>query len=430
MTQSIPSKEIQDPLEISAEQGRTAWRRLWLRLRAITPSQTMRFLLGAGVLAALGWLAWTARVALLPFVLGAALAYIMLPIVNLLDRFLPRWFASLLAMGSVTAVIAYMLILTVPLIAQQVYNVTLAIPTEAELEGYAAELSEYVDTLPPATQGLVRNWLETTAGTIREQLDAYAEQGLQLAINTVIGLFDALGFILGFLVIPTWLLTVLNEQKKGIEAIDRMLPDAIQKDFWALTRIADRSFSTFVRGQFFIGVIVGTLTYLGLSIIIKMMDLGTNYTLVLSIFAGFMALIPVLGPILGSIPIILLGFSINNEVGIALIILFVLIWVFMNEVVTPQIEGRLVDIHPALLVIVIVAVSELGFLWVLLAAPLVGLLRDTFVYVNGRFANPPRPAGLLPHEPLPLPKPATTQPQRVPIAYRRSRAQRATVSRR
>lgn len=426
MTQSIPTGETAiDPLEKSAEQGRASWRRLGLRLRSITPSQIVRFLLGAGVVAALGWLAWTARVSLLPFVLGAGLAYIMLPIVNKLDRFLPRWFASLLTMGSVTAVLVYMLALTVPLIARQVYNVTLAIPTEAELEVYAAELTQYVDTLPPATQTVVRNWLETAAGTIRDQLDAYAEQGLQLAIDTFIGLFNALGFVFGFLVIPTWLLTVLNEQKKGVAAVDRMLPDSTQKDFWALIRIADRSFSTFVRGQFFIGVIVGALTYLGLSIIIRLLNLGTDYTLVLAMFSGFMALIPVLGPILGSIPIIFLGFSISNEAGIALIVMYVVIWLFMSSVFTPHIEGRLVNIHPALLVIVIVAVSELGFLWVLLAAPLVGLLRDTFVYINGRFADPPRPAGLLPHEPLPPLPPSTAQTQPVPIAYRHGRAQRS-----
>ena len=111
MTQSIPTEETVDPLAASAERGRTAWHRLGLRLRSITPSQIVRFSLGAGVLAALVWLAWTARIALLPFVLGAGLAYIMLPIVNILDRFFPRWFASLLTMGSVTAVILYTLTL-------------------------------------------------------------------------------------------------------------------------------------------------------------------------------------------------------------------------------------------------------------------------------------------------------------------------------
>ncbi len=69
MTQSIPTENrTQDPLQASADRGRTAWQRLGLRIRSVTPAQIMRFLLGASVAVALGWLAWTARIALLPFV--------------------------------------------------------------------------------------------------------------------------------------------------------------------------------------------------------------------------------------------------------------------------------------------------------------------------------------------------------------------------
>ena len=86
-------------------------------------------------------------------------------------------------------------------------------------------------------------------------------------------------------------------------------------------------------------------------------------------FTGIMALIPTLGPLLGSIPVILLGATISSETAVATIIMYVLIWLFINNTVLPQVEERLIDIHPAVMVIIIVAVSELGFFWVLLAAP-------------------------------------------------------------
>ncbi|MFO7679254.1 MAG: hypothetical protein R6X34_04325, partial [Chloroflexota bacterium] len=81
MTQPVSSEPASDPLAVSAAKGREAWRRFGLRLSAVTPSQVARLLVAAGVMAAIGWLAWTARVALLPFVIGAGLAYIMLPTV-------------------------------------------------------------------------------------------------------------------------------------------------------------------------------------------------------------------------------------------------------------------------------------------------------------------------------------------------------------
>ena len=430
MAQSdLSEKTVQDSLTTSAAQGRAAWQQLGLRLRSITPSQIVRFLLGVGVLTAVGWLAWTARLALLPFILGGVLAYIMLPIVNLLDRFLPRWFASLLTMGMVTAVFIYALAQTVPLIARQVYNVAITIPTEQELTLYTEELSDVIQTLPTPAQSMINEWLDESAGAIRGQIDSFADRGVNLVVESVVGLFNALGFVFGFLVIPTWLLTVLNEQKRGTNALNRMLPASVKPDFWAVVRMIDRTMSTFVRGQFFVGLIVGCLTYLGLSIIVRLVNLGGDYNLVLALFSGIMALIPVLGPLLGSLPVILLGASISQETAVAATIMYILIWLFVNNAVTPHIEERLIDIHPAIMVIIIVAVSELGFIWVLLAAPLAGILRDLFRYTYGRFADPPRPAGILPYEPLP-PTPQTTQAQPVPIAYRRGRARRSTQANR
>lgn len=424
MTPSISNEKLaQDPLTASADEGRAAWRRLGLRLRAITPAQIVRFSLAALVILAVGWLAQTAWLSLLPFVLGGVLAYIMLPIVNQLDRFLPRVFASLLTMGTVTAVIIYTLSQLVPLIAQQVYNVAVTIPTEQEISSYTEELSAAIQTLPTPAQNLVNEWVDESAGAIRGQLDSFAERGVNVVVQSVMGLFNALGFVFGFLVIPTWLLSVLNEQKRGTAALNRLLPTSVKPDFWAVVRIIDRTMSTFVRGQFFISVIVGLLSYVGLSIIARMVNLGGDYILVLSLFVGIMALIPVLGPLLGSIPVILLAATVSQETAVAVLILYIVVWLFINNAITPHIEERLIDIHPAIMVIIIVAMSELGFIWVLLAAPLAGILRDLFRYIYGRFADPPRPAGILPYEPLP-PKPASTQPQPVPIAYRRGRARR------
>lgn len=427
MTQSISNEELaQDPLAASADEGRAAWGRLGLRLRAITPAQIVRFSLGALVILAVGWLAKTAWLSLLPFVLGGVLAYIMLPIVNQLDRMMPRVFASLLTMGTVTAVIAYALAQIVPLIAHQVYNVAIAIPTEQEISSYTEELSAAIQTLPAPAQSLVNEWVDKSAGAIRGQIDSFAERGVNLVVESVVGLFNALGFVFGFLVIPTWLLTVLNEQKRGTLALNRMLPTSMKPDFWAVVRMTDRTMSTFVRGQFFIGAIVGMLSYVGLSVIARVVNLGGDYILVLSLFAGIMALIPVLGPLLGSIPVILLAASVSQETAVAVLILYVIMWLFINNAITPHIEERLIDIHPAIMVVIIVAVSELGFIWVLLAAPLAGILRDLFRYTYGRFSDPPRPAGVLPYEPLP-PKPVSAQAQPIPLAYRRSRARRRTT---
>jgi hypothetical protein len=64
--------------------------------------------------------------------------------------------------------------------------------------------------------------------------------------------------------------------------------------------------------------------------------------------------------------------------------------------VQPMIERRSVDMHPAALVVVLVALSQFGFIWVLVGAPIAVAARDLFRYAYGRLEDPPRPAGVLP----------------------------------
>jgi predicted PurR-regulated permease PerM len=64
--------------------------------------------------------------------------------------------------------------------------------------------------------------------------------------------------------------------------------------------------------------------------------------------------------------------------------------------VAPRVQRRSIDLHPAILVVILVLLSQFGWLWVLLAAPLAIAARDVFRYVYGRLDDPPRPAGLLP----------------------------------
>ena len=67
-----------------------------MSLLSITPSALGRALLVLVAMAALGWLAVASWPALLPFVVGGVLAYIILPLVDVLDWVMPRFLAAFL----------------------------------------------------------------------------------------------------------------------------------------------------------------------------------------------------------------------------------------------------------------------------------------------------------------------------------------------
>ena len=71
-----------EPLPEPVQRSKQAWRRFGLWLRSIPPAGLVRFGLTIGALVTIGWLIRVAWLALLPFVVGLVIAYILLPVVN------------------------------------------------------------------------------------------------------------------------------------------------------------------------------------------------------------------------------------------------------------------------------------------------------------------------------------------------------------
>src|SRR5207247_2356050 len=72
-----------------------------------------------------------------------------------------------------------------------------------------------------------------------------------------------------------------------------------------------------------------------------------------------------------------------------------------NRLLSPLFASDSVKIHPAILVVILVIASQFGLIWLFLGAPLTQITYDLYRYVYGRVSEPPRPAGLMPEEPLP-----------------------------
>jgi hypothetical protein len=88
-------------------------------------------------------------------------------------------------------------------------------------------------------------------------------------------------------------------------------------------------------------------------------------------------------------------------------------------------------VHPAILVPGVVMVGQFGPFWLLLSAPIVAIAVDLVRYVHGRLSEPPRPAGVLPGEPVPAggtTGATATSTAGLPSAYRPGRAPRPIVA--
>jgi predicted PurR-regulated permease PerM len=416
-----PPASDQDRLAAAVQRSKEAWQRLGMHLRSITPAGWVRILLVASALAAVGWVLVQAFTPLVPFLIGLVLAYITAPIVDALDRVLPRGLAVLLVMiGEFLFVLLIVAILVLPLV-RELGQMVKGLPGPEQLRAFFDRLVAYLRTLPEPTQAFIRDGLRQAAVQIRDNLAASIQAATSASVGTLLDLVRTFGFLIGLLVLPTWLYSIVADQKRGKSALDRMLPDRVRPDFWAMVRIVNRSLSTYLRGLALQGLAVGAATYLGLALLEQWGLLAIQYKLLAAVLAGLMELVPDVGPFLWAIPAAIIGFSSSPEMGLSLLGTYLVSRWLVHRLLVSRIERRVVgDIHPGLLVVAIVALSQFGFLWLFLAAPIVSIVRDLFRYVYGRVSEPPRPAGLLPGEPLPAPQTAKAVPARQ-AARRRNR---------
>jgi predicted PurR-regulated permease PerM len=258
---------------------------------------------------------------------------------------------------------------------------------------------------------------------IRENM-ASASGGLgDVAVDVARGLAGALAAAIGLIILPTWMLTLLSDQRRGRAAIDKRIAPWLRADFWAITGIVDRIAGTYIRGFLVVGLMVGALTYLGIRLTEAAGGPDFAQPFPLAVLAGATQLIPEIGPFLGILPALLILPISPERAAVYVGVYLAARWLGAGMVGGRLLEGRL-GVHPALLIPSIVILTQFGWIWLFVAAPVVSIAVNTVRYIHGRLSDPPRPAGVLPWDPLPQTAQATTRggapvpAARVPAVYR------------
>jgi predicted PurR-regulated permease PerM len=361
------------------------------------PSQRTlaRWALVALALYAIGWLLWNSRPALLPFVIGLVLAYLLLPIVNRLARKMPRWLSILTVYVGGFVLITVSISYVAPLIADQIEQLIRSTPAiiNSMRETGTRLYQQYSRSVPPSIQGPIQEGAQSALETAQANLATYAQSVGAFLLNQVLQVVNTVTFLIGFVIIPFWLFYILNDANEGRAFIDRLLHPRIRPDFWNVWGMTDQVLSNYIRGQLTLGVAVGGMVAAGL-LILRLLGFQVPYILLLSIIAGLTELIPIVGPIIGAIPGIALGFFVDVPTGLAVTVVYVVVQQFENSFLVPRIIGESIGIHPAILTVLLIVMGHVyGLLGVILAAPVAAIGRDLFIYTYRRLEGfAPAPA--------------------------------------
>ena len=182
--------------------------------------------------------------------------------------------------------------------------------------------------------------------------------------------FSLFGNILSVFTVAVFALYLLLIRDKLDSSLDFLLGKEKAKNASNIINTLEIKLGSWARGQFSLMFLIGLLSYTGFII------LGIPYALPLAMLAGIFEIVPYIGPIIASIPAIILGFSISPFLGFAAIGLAVLIQQLENYVFVPKITEKSTGVSPIItLLSLAIGFRLLGIVGMIISIPLVIIIQ-------------------------------------------------------
>ncbi len=276
-------------------------------------------------------------------------------ITTLERRGIPRAVGIAIIYIALLALLSLIVILLVPLVADQLSQFTKAFP-----QLYAKGFSLF-QTNTAVISGLQKGL---------DSLNAAAGQITKGLFTGVVGFFGGLFSLIGILVL-TFYLTMEERGMKRL-AVD-MAPVNYRPYLNQLFRRIEDRLGLWLRGQLTLGLIIAIMTFIGLSL------LNVKYALILALIAGVTELLPIIGPIIGAIPAVIVGLSQQPILGLWVAGLYLAVQQLENHLIVPKIMGRATGINPVIVIVALLVAAKLaGLIGVILAIPVV-IMVTTFL---------------------------------------------------
>jgi predicted PurR-regulated permease PerM len=325
-------------------------------------------------LVALGWvfliIGEAVRVIWLPLAFAAGLVFLLEPLVRMFERRrIPRIVGSILALLLLLAVIIAIGALVWPTVQTQGAELIEQLPDLYVsivdwLRGAALTLGFNIDEL--LSQAAIEEWLRDPANqeTIQQLLFGFgAGAGVVLR-----GVAETIAVIFLAPVLAIYLLIDLDRfKKRSLE----LTPPAHRNEVAYVSGEVGTAMGSFVRGQLLVALIVGVASSIG------MWAIGLPFWLLIGIIAGFLNLIPFLGPVVGGALAALVAL-LNGDVWQAFWAVAIMVGIQQldNHVITPMIQRARVNLSPLVIVLALIVGGALaGLLGVLVAIPATAAIR-------------------------------------------------------
>jgi predicted PurR-regulated permease PerM len=320
-----------------------------------------------------------------PFLWAAITAYLLYPLVVKIENALrlPR----IVVVAGLYIVFVLVVAITVirlgPVMMDQVRELTDSLPDA--VRDARAELIEDpqirimgVEFDTRELDAEIDNFVEETTGRFRERALPLVFRTVELAIQILVYLLATFYFLLhGDSILRQSRVLAPRRYRPVLDRVGRQV---------------NATFGAYVRGQLILFAIMSVATFIALTI------LGVDYAIALAVATGLLELVPLIGPwIAGSMAVVValsqghapFGWT-QVQLGAVVALTYFVLRMLEDHLIIPQLIGRIVRVHPVLVVFAVLTGAHLfGMLGLLLAVPLTAAAKIVAQAFYFELSNPP-----------------------------------------
>lgn len=304
--------------------------------------------------------------------LGATLALILSFPVRMLQRRFSRRLSILIVTVTLLGGTIFALVLVVPLLIAEITQFVTALPSIVDtVMRHAREIMTELHD-----RGWLRQEPDEVIQDVRYGLVDSAQSLLGTALNNLVGTLSAsvAVFITAFGVVFV-AIYLLADIPKFYESYLRLWAPKYRTDAMVLWDTMGFSLSRYLSAQVISLTIQGVMAFIGLYF------LGVPYALVLGLVQAITAILPYIGAWIAFIPSFLVALTINWQTALGVGILYLALNQIEGNLITPNLQGNAVKVHPILIFIGVIGGGQLfGIMGAILAVPTIALIRVTFEF--------------------------------------------------
>jgi len=214
-------------------------------------------------------------------------------------------------------------------------------------------------------------------------MNAFSQQIAPISQNLVKLTVSIFSNIVTTVTVLVFTFYLLLERKHMEQLLASFMTEDTAKRVSLVLKNIEQRMGSWVQGELLLMLVIGIFAYVGLVL------LRVDFALPLAILAGLLEIIPTVGPIISSIPAIIIGLASSPVLALSVVLLFFIIHQGENTLIVPFVMKKSVGLPPLLTIIALMIGGKLaGIAGAVLAVPIVLVIQEIIREVFTKQKNP------------------------------------------